>query len=168
MGISQNFWVNVIGFQLIWWLSILVGDEAIFVVAIIISLHMVFHSQPLLELTVVLLTAILGFSVDLSLTLLGFFSFQNSGLPPLWLLFLWLGFGATLRQSLAIFSKNFALAGLIGSIGAGGTYIAAAKLGAVELSFSSTQSFLLLGAVWVFLFPLLLYLSKRLSAAYAS
>ncbi|WP_415903309.1 DUF2878 domain-containing protein [Neptuniibacter sp. QD29_5] len=163
---SERFWVNAIGFQLVWWLSILYGNDAVIVVSFIICLHLIFHSDPVLETCIVFSLAALGFVVDSVLTLYGVFEFDNSSFPPFWLLLLWMGFVATLRHSLAFFNNRLLLSALVGAIGGSSTYIAAAKLGAVSLGFSMLSSFLILAAIWLLLFPFLMYFSHRLGARY--
>ena len=79
-GISECFWINLTGFQLIWWLSVLLGNSAVPVVLLLLVLHIAFHSQPLREIRVLLVCAILGFTVDGLLTLGGVFVF-NQGSP---------------------------------------------------------------------------------------
>jgi len=163
---SERFWVNAIGFQVIWWACILYREDAVIVVSFLLTLHLIFHSEPIAEMIIVVALAALGFMIDTALTLSGFFVFSDSLLPPLWLFLLWMGFVATLRQSLAFFSKRFYLGALAGALGGSTTYIAAAKLGAVSLGFSLSQSLLILAAIWLFLFPLLLHVSHRIGEHY--
>lgn len=167
MGISQNFWVNFTGFQLIWWLSILYGNSAALPVTILILLHLLLHTQPLIELFTLILTSLLGFSIDFLLTLNGVFIFTESEAVPLWLGLLWLGFCATLRNSLSFFSGRYLLSAFVGSVGGSTTYLAAATLGAVELGFSPITVFIILLLIWAGLFPLLIFLSHRIGVRYA-
>jgi len=168
-GYSENKWINFAGFQLVWWLSILFGNLAIGVALAALSLHFLFHSRPFSEMATVFCAAILGFSIDSWLTLTGFFQFDGrDGIPPLWLFMLWMGFAATLRQSLSFFTDRYMLASALGGVGGSSTYIAAAELGAVQLDWGLLNSFLALTIVWSFLFPLLVFLSHLLSQRYAS
>jgi hypothetical protein len=159
---SENFWVNLVGFQLVWWLSILFGNAVIIPVTFILLLHIFFHSQPGSELKVLFFSALLGFSVDISLTLNGVFIFPDSHFPPLWLALLWFGFCATLQISLKYFSDRISLAFLVGGLGGSSTYLAAAKLGAVEFGYGWLSTFLILLVVWTFLYPLLIFLTRRM------
>lgn len=172
MGWSERFWVNAIGFQAVWWGSILLGDTAAFAIIALLALHFAFHSQPVVEARVVIASGVLGFSVDLLLTLAGVFTFPSAyltlALPPVWLLLLWFAFSATLRNSLSILRKYRVLASVLGAVAGASTYIAAAKLGAVELSFGYLATFLLLLPVWAVLFPCLLILTEKLEESYVS
>ena len=153
---SERFWVNFTGFQIVWWLCVLYRDDSVFIVSLLLMLHLVFHSQPIKEALVVVVLAFVGFAIDLLLTVSGFFIFANASLPPFWLFLLWMGFSATLRQSLAYFNDKVAVAAIFGAAGGSSSYIAAAELGAVDLGFSMIISLIALGLIWLVLFPLLL------------
>jgi len=162
-GHSQNFWVNLLGFNLVWSLSIFVGNPAIPIVVCLLVLHLLLHQQFHTELQVVLMTGSVGYCIDCFLTLLGFFRFDTvQGITPLWLLFLWLAFCATLRQSLAYFSRHRVAAALFGAFGGTSAYMAAAHFGAVELGQSFVISSITLGLIWILLFPLLVWMSKTI------
>lgn len=162
-GHSQNFWVNLLGFNLVWSLCIFVGNPAIPIVVCLLVLHLLLHQQFHTELQVVLMTGSVGYCIDCFLTLLGFFRFDSvQGITPLWLLFLWLAFCATLRQSLAYFSRHRVAAALFGAFGGTSAYMAAAHFGAVELGQSFVISSITLGLIWLLLFPLLVWMSKTI------
>lgn len=167
MGISQKFWVNLIGFQAIWWLSILYGNAASAVVALLIFFHFYYHSNPQTEVMIVLTTASVGFWVDMMLSGVGFFIFPESvSTFPYWLFLLWMGFCATLRQSLNFFEGKYRLSAICGAVAGSLTYLTAAKLGAVELGFSQLHSLLVLVVIWSVLFPLLMLLSSQIRLRY--
>lgn len=159
-GASQIFWINLAGFQLIWWLCILLGNTSLPIVLFLLVLHVVFHSQPLQETLAIFSCAIFGFVVDLLLTSKGLFIFNgSSSLPPIWLFALWLGFSATLRQSLDYFSSHYVLAAFLGAIGGSAAYLAAEAMGAVEFGASELYMATFLAFIWFLLFPLLSWLS---------
>ncbi|WP_051221733.1 DUF2878 domain-containing protein [Neptunomonas japonica] len=165
-GLSWKIWINFLGFNLIWALSIFSGNEAMLWVLLLLLLHFMIMPEPLIELAVVLSTALLGYSVDCLLTLLGVFKFEQvQGITPTWLVFLWVGFCSTLRHSLSFFSQKYLTASLAGAIAGSFTYLLAAHFGAVELPLSSVVSFAVLASVWAVLFPALLWLSSALYKA---
>jgi hypothetical protein len=162
-GYSQIFWVNLLGFNLVWSLSIFLGNDALLIVLALLLMHMLFHKQPILELQIVLITGLIGYCVDCILTLLGFFRFDDvQGITPIWLLFLWFGFCATLRQSLVFFASKQLIAIIAGAIGGSFAYIAAAHFNAVELTQPLLLSAASIAAVWAVLFPLLIWISQSL------
>jgi len=167
-GLSQNIWINVIGFQVTWWLSIMYGNSAIVPVVFLLALHLVFHKAAVEEIAVITACACIGFTVDIMLTMQGVFIFENNPAHvPCWLFLLWLCFSATLRQSLRFFSHHLALASIAGAIAGSLTYLAAARLGAVSFGFSTFSTLSLLALVWAILFPLLLLISTNIRKMYA-
>ena len=82
-------------------------------------------------------------------------------LPPLWDIALWPLFASTLNGALSWLKERLALAALLGAIGGPLAYLAAARLGAVELS-APVPTLVLLAVAWSVLTPLLLALARRL------
>lgn len=165
-GLSWKIWINFFSFNLIWALSIFSGNASMLWVLLLLLLHFLIITKPVIELLVVLATALLGYSVDCLLTLLGVFKFvQVQGITPIWLILLWIGFCSTLRHSLNFFSEKYLIASLAGAIAGSFTYLLAAHFGAVELPLSSVISVAVLASVWAALFPALLWLSSALYKA---
>jgi hypothetical protein len=77
------------------------------------------------------------------------------------LLLLWLGFCATLNQSLRLFAGRYTLALLCGAIGGSTTYVAAAQLGAAQLGLPIPLTLAVLAALWALLFPALILLRDQ-------
>lgn len=159
-GLSQFWWVNLAGFQLAWWLCILMGNDALWLIVALLVLHFAGHRKPGVECLVVTSCAALGFAVDTFLTLYGVFIFSSEqSLPPLWLFLLWFAFSATLRQGLAWFSGRYLISALAGSLAGTLTYLAAGRLGAVSFGPAELQVAGLLALVWLLLFPALVKLA---------
>lgn len=165
-GLTQTFWVNLVGFQMVWWLSILGRDTTQSIIVLLLAVRFLHHARPRHELKVVFVCGIVGYAVDAALAYAGVFVFQEHGggvhLPPLWLLLLWFGFSATLRQSLVFFADRLLLGAACGAIAGSLTYLAAAHLGAVNLGYSTLATACLLALIWAVLFPALVWLSDRL------
>ncbi|MDO6595047.1 DUF2878 domain-containing protein [Neptuniibacter sp. 1_MG-2023] len=170
-GISQNVWVNLIGFNLIWILSVLYKNEAVLVVSIFLLLHLLLHTDPITEAFILVIVTLLGYSLDSVMTLLGVYWFENNSandlriFAPLWLALLWLSFAATLRQSLSFFSNKIKLSGIAGGFSGGFSYFAAANLGAVSFPLGDFVTVLMVAVIWAFLFPLLLVLTSYIERA---
>ena len=167
---SDNTIVNAIGFQAIWWSCILLGNLALPLVACLIVFHIYFHSRAFDELRIILFCGLIGFLLDAVLTAAGIFEFGAQafyGWPPAWLLALWFGFSATLRNSLDFFRKHMVLAALLGAISGAGSYLAAERLGAVDFPLGLVESYILLAAIWALLFPAIIYISQKTETQYA-
>ncbi|MFT5706648.1 MAG: hypothetical protein ACI9ES_000935 [Oceanospirillaceae bacterium] len=159
---SFRNWANLISFNLIWTLSVFLGNGALVFVVPLLIIHFSLVSERVIELKIVITSAIVGYSVDCLLTLLGFFSFEQvQGVTPLWLAVLWISFAATLRHSLSFFADKLLFASICGAIAGGTAYVMAARFGAVELALSQMLSFVLLAVIWAFLFPCLMWISNN-------
>ena len=168
-GLSQNFWVNLIGFNLAWYLCVFMGNEALLYVSFLLFLHLLFHKQPFIEILIVFIVGILGFCVDLFLTLIDFFEFEGGLIvPPLWLMALWFCFCATLRQSLSFFNDRTVLAAFFGALGGSSSYIAGGFVGVVSFSLPLVVSAFVISFIWMILFPSLLWLSQQIEVRVCS
>lgn len=162
-GQSQNLWVNLIGFNLVWAMCVVFGNSLLILVMFLLLLHVLFHQEPLIELSIIFLLGLIGYCIDCVLTLVGVFRFEQvQGITPLWLLFLWFAFCATLRQSLSFLGNRKYLAVFAGACGGSFAYFAAAKLGAVEFGFPFLTTATLIALIWSVLFPLFLWMSQAI------
>lgn len=165
-GLSENTLVNLLGFQLAWWSAVLFMDQAWPLLVALLVLHLCLHRQPGQEAKVLVLVALLGYTIDSLLTRIGVFQFATgASLPPLWLALLWLCFAATLRQGLSWFNRRLILAAIAAGIAGSSSYLAGAQFGAVSLGLPFLQSAIILAIIWSLLFPALLVLTMMLSGA---
>lgn len=168
MGLTQKPWVNFIGFQAYWWACILLQNDAVIICLALLSLHLYFHSNAQQELKSLVLLGTLGFSVDFILALFDWFQFHTEPLyvPPIWLLFLWLGFATNITTLSAFFQKNWLVMGLAGAALAPLSYLAAAKLGAVNFPFGYLSTWAVLLPIWFVLLPSLFFSQYKIEDAY--
>lgn len=164
MGISQKPWVNFLGFQLYWWLCILLQNQALVICAALLGAHLYFHNSPLQELKSLIFLGLMGFSIDFILALFDWYQFnQTPGcMPPAWLLFLWLGFATNVTTLSNLINSHWIILAFTGAAFAPLSYLAAAKLGAVTLPFGYFSTWTLLVAIWFVLLPALFYSQYKL------
>ncbi|WP_246223225.1 DUF2878 domain-containing protein [Alteromonas profundi] len=164
---------NFIWFQTIWWLVILFQSSAIVVVIGLFALWLLLtptrREDGLLMITIMAI----GFCIDSLLTMSGIFIFSKAVVAdssmgqwfiPFWLVLLWGAFAATLTHSLASLRGSLPIAALAGGLFAPLSYIAGAKLGAVDLGYPVTTTYIVLCAIWAVILPVCFMLSARLSA----
>lgn len=164
-GLSQNIWVNLCGFQLAWWLAVLVGDAVWSLLFVFIALHLLFHRHPAAEAKVIFVTASLGFLLDTLLMYLGVFEFAYpSVLPPIWLAALWCCFAATLNQGLSWLSNKLFIAAVIGGVAGPLSYLGGMQMGAVSFGQPLWLSIGLLMLMWSLLLPTLMIIATTLSS----
>lgn len=162
----QNFILFQIG-----WLSCVIGGASsnyhwigIAVVAAIIAIHLVRAETISNEFMLILITALLGTAWDSALMGAGLFDFSNGvvfdGLVPFWMVAMWALFATTLNVSMRWMKNRYLLASVFGAIGGPVAYYAGYRLGAVELSQTST-ALIAVAAGWAVIMPLLMLLSTR-------
>ncbi|MDT8438743.1 MAG: DUF2878 domain-containing protein [Wenzhouxiangellaceae bacterium] len=86
------------------------------------------------------------------------------GFAPLWLMLLWLALAMTVHHSLAVFQQRWWLFTVAASIGSPLSYLAAARLGAVEWTAPSWLVVLCIGPVWALLVGLLFRQAGRMTS----
>lgn len=167
-GISQKPWVNFIGFQAYWWACVLLQNNALIICLTLLFAHLYFHSSPLQEIKSLISLGLIGFSIDFILAIFDWFQFNHSPgyLPPLWLLFLWLGFATNVTTLSNAINSHWLVIAIVGALFAPLSYLAAAKLGAVVFPAGYLNTWLMLLPVWFLLLPALFYSQYKIEDAY--
>ncbi|MFN6972007.1 MAG: DUF2878 domain-containing protein [Rheinheimera sp.] len=154
---------NVVLFQLLWFTAVLGSNQYLFVVALLLALHLIWCTNRRAELFLLLSAAAAGIVCDSIMALAGVYVFASGTqtLPiPWWLIGLWLGFSATLRHSMAPLMKKPVLFTVLSMVAAPLSYLAAAKLGAVEFPLGQLTTAVVVGLYWAVLTPLLIALTR--------
>ena len=86
-----------------------------------------------------------------------------AGLPPPFMIGLWMAFATFLNVSLAWLKSRPGLAALFGLLASGPSYYAGSKIGALSLAEPTLMSLAVIGACWLVAFPLLMSVARRLS-----
>lgn len=154
-------WINLIGFNVAWFGLVTIGNGFVPVALIWLAVHLYYAKLRATEIKLVLIVALIGITLDSSLTLLGIFHF-DSLLIPFWLMILWCCFAATLAHSLKFLAKSKMLQFVVGAALAPLSYIAGFTLSAVDFGYSVATTYLLLALLWGPLMQLLFYIAARL------
>ena len=100
--------LNIIIFNLLW-LGLVLGRDSLIhltVPSLLIYLACLLRIGDL-KVHQILLPAIIGIMIDMSLTFFGIFIFPDSSLiVPFWLILLWINFSTTITLSLSFIGKN--------------------------------------------------------------
>jgi len=111
----------------------------------------------------VITSIILGLSVDSLWLQLELFSFTYQwpieGVAPAWIIILWIGFALTINHSLGWLKMHPLLPALMGLIGGPLSYLAGAKLGAMNYQADHLLICASLGIVWAIALTLLYLIS---------
>ncbi len=160
-------WLNLLGYQLLWFLAIFTGDKSLIIIVFFLFLHVYLSAEKVDEAAMVLFCTVVGLVIDSILTLSGIFVFDPAPdllAIPLWLVGIWLAFSATLRLGLRFFLDRPPLALACAAIGAPLAYLSAGRLGAVEFPLGYLITGLIIAAIWVPLMVLLIVSSRWLDS----
>lgn len=159
------FWAQAIGFQALWFNAIL-GQNQWLLLGIALLFCSVFFSPKRRDDLKLWPLACIGLAGDAVLTLTGIFVFEQF---PLWLATVWFGFVFTLNHSMQWLQRvKLPLQIVIGAIAGTLSYLAGARLGAVDLPYGQWISAIVLAAYWGALLPGLLMMSRRLTTVGAT
>lgn len=168
MAYAEKPWINALGFQCYWWLCILLQGQALIWCALLLLLHLYFHSRRKQEVLSLIALACAGFTLDSLLFTFGWYQFSDepSYLPPIWLFALWLGFATSITTLSSIIANKglfyAAVAGLIAPL----SYLAAAQLNAVAFPYQTLMTWLLLTPIWCCFMPLLFVIHTEMKKRY--
>jgi hypothetical protein len=133
----------------------------------LVGVHFWLVTDRLIQLKLGLAAVAIGLVIDTLQLWGGVFAFSHGTLvpwlPPLWISVLWMQFATTLRYSMRWLSGRYALSAVFGLFGAPLAFFAGERLGAVEFLPPRLVNFAILGALWSFVVPLLVYVADRLA-----
>lgn len=120
------------------------------------------------EAMVVLSAGALGAAVDAALLGSGAVAYPAGGsiggLGPVWMVVLWMAFGATLNVAYRWLYGRRVAAALLGGVFGPLSYWAGSRLGGVTFPSSAEFGLTLLAVAWALAFPALVWMAQRLAA----
>ena len=136
---------------------------------LVVALHLAFVHRPLPELKLAIAAGLAGLAAEALLMWTGVARYALpgpfAGLPPAWLVGLWMAFATTLNVSLGWLKPRLMLAAVLGLLVAPVSYYAGERLGGMTLAEPQLQSLAAVGLVWAAAFPLLVVLARRWDGA---
>ncbi len=163
---------NIIFLNLLWLASVLGAANGIIwpagiALVLLLGFNYFYAGITQLDYKIIALSLLAGLMIDGLMMHQGWVVYAHNQpdlgwLPPLWILMLWVGFGATIRIGMQWLLNHPILGGLIMMVGAPLSYISAGKLGAAyipDVGFTSV----FIGLSWLayFLLVVLLMLTKE-------
>jgi uncharacterized protein DUF2878 len=140
-------------------------------VAALLLVHLALTPTPIQETRLILLIGIFGFAIDTLQASAGLYAFTRTSaapwLCPLWMVALWMIFATTLNASMAWLAGRYGLAAALGAVCGPASYVAGARLGAIELPAHARLSLVGIAIVWACVMPTLLWLRDLLSTSTA-
>ena len=161
--------INFVLYEIAWFSSVIGAANnmpwlGVQVIIAVLAWHFIQAKKPSLEVTLLLITLIIGGLFDQILLSSGLIFYESHGwsnhIVPAWILTMWAGFVTLLNISLRWMRGRLILSIFFGAIGGPLAYAAAASLGAVSLN-DGLLSYLTLSFGWAILTPLLLKLAEK-------
>ena len=168
--IAVNVLINAVAFKLAWISAMTGGAKALPGLVIIgvfaaIAIHLWRAAEPRRELTLVVLTGLIGLAWDSVMVAAGWLVYPNGiivpGLAPYWIIAIWMLFATTLNVTFRWLHGRWALAALMGAFFGPMSYLAGSAAGAVELV-NPLAALSSLGVAWALLMPGLLLVAREL------
>lgn len=131
-----------------------------------VVLNVALASNRASDVKLIAVAAVVGLVVETLLMTQGMADYASpgpvAGLPPAWLVLMWMAFATILNVSLAWLKERQLLAAVLGFLGGPLSYYAGARLGAMQLGEPLALSLGAIGILWAVAFPTLLYAARRL------
>ena len=165
--------INFVAFQLGWFSCVLgaahgrpwVGPLA---VTIVVAIHLLLMRRPGPELRLIFSAMAIGLLADSLLLASGWVAYPNGewipGLAPYWIVAMWALFATTLNVSMRWLRIGLHVSMIMGAIGGPLSYLAGAKLGAIQLT-ETVPALFALAVIWALALPLLVLISSRFDGA---
>ncbi|MCK6555526.1 DUF2878 family protein [Candidatus Binatia bacterium] len=136
------------------------------VVAVFLLVHLAGTAKLTQEARLILVAGLFGFAIDTLQASSGLYSFAGTSvkpwLSPPWMVALWMLFATTLNSSMSWLGGRYGLAAGLGAAFGPASYVAGARLGAIELSENSLVSVIGIAIVWAIAMPALLLMRHAL------
>ncbi len=165
-------WLNLILLNLLWFASVLGAANgllwpAAWCLVLLLAALFIYQDMTTKDLKIIVFSLIFGALLDGFMYHSGWLTYASPyfavmPLPPIWILFLWVGFAASITTGMRWMIEKPVLGACFMAVGAPLSYVSAAKLGAVVIN-QFPQTMLLIGSAWVIYFLLvrMLVLSGR-------
>ena len=166
---------NIILFQIAWWGIVLSASYSLPALSLLVAgsyllVHFRFLGEFKTDGRIIAISGLLGLTTDFMCQYLGLFRleghwFLSKGLPPEWLIYLWLCFPTTLNLSLAFLQDRLHWAVLAGAIFGPLTYYAGEAFDLLKFGEPKVTSIIVFALVWAILFPATLKFAKLIKVS---
>lgn len=161
--------ISTILFYLGWILSLKEASEGnpfygLLVAVFIVAYHLYKSTHRKADGFLIFLVILLGPISDIVYAKVGLLHYNSQEipwLPPFWIFFLWGLFAANVHL-FTWMKKHWFLSVTFGAIGAPVSYLSAIRLGGADLLLPFPYLFLIIGGLWAFLLPAVIWLSDKL------
>lgn len=164
---------NVVLLNLLWFASVLgaangLSWPAAIMLVLLLSFNFIYAGMTQLDYKIILTSVLAGLLIDGVMMHQGWVIYAHNQpdlgfVPPLWIMMLWVGFGASIRIGMQWLLNNPFIGGLIMMVGAPLSYVSAGKLGAAVMP-DLWQAMSFIGVCWLLYFLFIVYLIQEKEA----
>ncbi|MCX7553927.1 DUF2878 domain-containing protein [Marinicella sp. S1101] len=162
--------INVILLNVLWFTCVLGAANDLLwpgfvVLLVLIGINIYKKSLNKIDVKIVLFSIIFGLVIDGILHARGMVNYElkildAAFLPPIWIMILWVGFGATVRTGMQWLLNHPKIGAMFMLIGAPLSYVSAAKLGAAQIPVLwHAMSFI--GISWLVYFVFIVWFTQQ-------
>ncbi len=162
--------LNIILLNMLW-LSCVLGAAngmlwpGFFVLIMLLAINVYKKSLNKIDLKIVLISVVAGLIIDGLLHSQGIVNYEHkvlnlAYLPPVWIMLLWVGFGATVRTGMRWLLNHPKTGAIIMLVGAPLSYVSAAKLGAAQIPVL-WLAMTFIGLSWLLYFSSIVYFIQQ-------
>ena len=162
--------VSIVLLNLLWFTSVLGAANGLIwpasiVLVILLGFNYLLVGMHRIDFKIISYSFIAGLIIDGILMNKGLVIYEHMApglgwMPPLWILMLWVGFGASVRLGMHWLLENPKLGGAVMLVGAPLSYISASKLGATTVP-NLWQAMTFIGCSWLLYFMSVVYLLNK-------
>ena len=164
----KNKLFNIIGFQGCWWACVLGVTNEIqhlgpVLMTVFLILHFLFFTINKNEIYFILILGFIGLLIDsifLNCSIVIYEYPISTNIAPLWILYMWLGFAATVNHSMYWLKDRYITMSIFGLIFGPLSYLAGLKFGALHLDKTLTTIFFI-GLSWALVLPIIFLINKK-------
>jgi len=165
-----NNLLNMAWMQVLWFGAIIgAADDLVWPAPVLLIAFAIWESRAVNavdgDFKLTLVAVVIGLILDTTWIQLGWLEYATpwpaADIAPLWILLLWAGLALTLNHSLAWLQSRLWLAALLSGLASPFSYLAATKLGGVQIITESWLWLIGLGVSWAIALPALLWLAGQ-------
>lgn len=154
--------LNFVVFQSIWALSVIGKEAWIGWSLALLLLHFSLSPNRKSDLRLLLIVTFVGIIADSTLIFFDVLVFKSQDYMPIWLIILWSAFALTLNYSLNwLIQLNVIIKSALGAVAGTFSYWMGHNLGAVDFTYSTVMSCVLLAISWGLVLPIVCCFAKK-------
>lgn len=170
--------LNALGYQSVWFLTLLGASKGYFWLGfcfsvLFASIMLGFGGKAKADIRIVMIGLVLGIAIDSLFAASGWIEYAMPwsfvSMAPLWIIALWLSFSFTLNHSMSFLRDNTLVATLFGLLGGPLAYWCADRVFNV-IEYGTDISFVMigLGLCWALVIPAIYFIDNQIAAVMGS